>query len=371
MTTNITELKRTPLYKEHQKLKARLVPFAGWEMPVQYTGILEEHAAVRTKAGLFDVSHMGEFEVSGKNAEDFLQKMMTNEIEGAESGRAIYTFMCYENGGTVDDLIVYKFSKEHFLICVNASNIEKDFDWLNRHKPKDVNLQNKSDETCLLALQGPEAQDIFSAYLEKHHQNRPSLKSFHFTEMKTPLDCIVARTGYTGELGYEFFVKNEQADVLWRELLEVGQKWGLKPVGLGARDTLRLEMGYPLYGHELNQDTSPLEANLPYFVKLEKKYFLGKEKMLEQKEKGCSKYLVPLELIERGIARQDHLVYSATDIHPIGRITSGTQSPTLRKSIALGFIKSEFKNEKEFLVEIRGKKVKAKKVTLPFYRHGG
>ena len=362
------KLKETPLAPEHKKLHARMVPFAGWLMPVQYTGILEEHNAVRTSAGLFDVSHMGEFEVHGTGAQNFLQELVTGDLEKIENHQAMYTFLCYETGGTIDDLIIYKYDSENFLVCVNASNIDKDFEWMRKHITPHVSFTNISDDMCLLALQGPNSKKIIQEYLKKYGRELPPLKSFRFEEMKTPnFNGILSRTGYTGEFGYELFTKKEKVSSLWQELLEIGQNYCLKPVGLGARDTLRLEMAYPLYGHELNQDTSPLEAKLDFFVKLEKKSFIGREKLLLQKEKGCAKYLIGLELVERGIAREGYLIYNDQGAE-IGRVTSGTQSPSLKKAVALAYVERKSGNNNDFFVDIRGKKIRAKKVELPFYR---
>ena len=389
-------LKKTPLAREHKKLNARMVPFAGWLMPVQYTSILEEHNAVRTAAGLFDVSHMGEFEVQGKSAQEFLQELVTGDLEKIENHQAMYTFLCYETGGTIDDLIIYKYNSEHFLVCVNASNIDKDFEWMRKYlktcmskpilEPKllqpvnnfcetkksftgaEVQFTNISDDMCLLALQGPRSKNIMQEYLKRYGKELPTLKSFRFEEIKTPnCEGIISRTGYTGEYGYELFTKKEKVETLWNELLDIGTNQGLKPVGLGARDTLRLEMAYPLYGHELDKDTSPLEARLDVFVKLEKKSFIGREKLLEQKEKGCAKYLVGLELVERGIAREGYLIYNDKGAH-IGKITSGTQSPSLKKAVAMAYVERKSAQNCDFFVDIRGKKIRAKKVELPFYK---
>ena len=367
------KLKETPLVEEHKKLHARMVPFAGWLMPVQYASILEEHHAVRNAAGLFDVSHMGEFQVEGKGAQDFLQELVTGDLEKIENCQAMYTFLCYETGGTIDDLIIYKYDERNFLVCVNASNIDKDFEWMRKHVTHtrvahNVHLTNISDDTCLLALQGPNSIKIIKEYFKKYGQELPKLKSFRFAKIKTPnFDGILSRTGYTGECGYELFTKKEKVEILWQELLEIGKNFGLKPAGLGARDTLRLEMAYPLYGHELNKDTSPLEAKLDFFVKLEKKYFIGREKLLDQKEKGCAKYLIGLELIERGIAREGYLIYNEKG-EEVGRVTSGTQSPSLKKAVALAYVERKSGNDNIFFVDIRGKKIRAKKVELPFYR---
>ncbi|MBI2608507.1 MAG: glycine cleavage system aminomethyltransferase GcvT [Deltaproteobacteria bacterium] len=364
----MTELKRTALFEEHKKLGARMVPFAGWSMPVQYSQVIEEHLQVRSCAGLFDVSHMGEFEVKGKGAQKFLQSMLTNNIEKGEQGQAIYTIMCYENGGSVDDLIVYKINDEHFWLCVNASNIEKDFKWLEKHRPQNVIFTDISSEISLLALQGPNSEVILELYCKSQNIPFPTLKPFRFSVIKNKtFDGMIAHTGYTGEKGYELFIKNGLAVELWKNLLKIGGNYGIKPIGLGARDTLRLEMGYPLYGHELNQDITPLEAGLHFFVKLDKGPFIGCEKLLDQKQNGCSKYLVPLELMEKGIAREGYTIFSE-DKKEIGKISSGTYSPLLKKSIALGFVKSNYKSDENFLIDIRGKWIKARKINLPFYR---
>ncbi|MBI2026226.1 MAG: glycine cleavage system aminomethyltransferase GcvT [Deltaproteobacteria bacterium] len=360
-------LKKTPLYDEHLKLHARMVPFAGWLMPVQYSGILKEHEAVRTQCGLFDVSHMGEFFVRGAQAQDFLQKMITNDLSAIQPGQALYTFMCKEDGGCIDDLIVYKISQDYYLMCVNASNIQKDFDWLMIHKPQDIDLINESDSYCLLALQGPSSTKVLQALFEKHRQKLADIKSFHFIEGKKVFKGFIARTGYTGEMGYELFVKNESAVSLWQELLELGKPFGIIPVGLGARDTLRLEMGYPLYGHDLDENTTPIEARLKFFVKLNKSSFLGQEKLLEQDVNKCSRYLIALVLKDKGVLRDGFDIYDVQK-QKVGLVTSGTFSPSLKKAIALGYVDSKFFNNSEFYVDIRGKFVLAEKTKLPFYR---
>lgn len=359
--------KRTPLYAAHVKAGGKIVEFAGFEMPVQYKGIIEEHNTVREHAGLFDVSHMGEFEIKGKEAKKFIQKIITNNMEKIEPGKALYSPMCYENGGTVDDLLVYCYNQEHFWLVVNAANIEKDWQWINANKVgENIELTNISDEVAQLALQGPKAQEILQLLTEIDLQE---IKFFRFKSAKVSgIECMVSRTGYTGEDGFEIYMAAENARTIWDALMVKGEPYGLTPIGLGARDTLRFEAGLPLYGHELSQDISPLEAGLGSFVDLKSdNKFIGKEALLEQKQQGLRRKKVGLDMIDRGIPREDYPVEKGGQ--EIGFITSGSFSPTLNKNLGLALIKSEeakIGNTVDIL--IRKRPCKAVIVKTPFYK---
>jgi aminomethyltransferase len=359
-------LKRTPLYAVHRQASAKMVEFAGWEMPVQYRGVIEEHLAVRGKAGLFDVSHMGEIEVRGTGALEFCQRLTANDVARLQLFQAQYNFLLNEHGGVVDDVIVYRVKPQAYFICVNASNIDKDFAWLVSHAGTDVEVENQSAMYAQLALQGPAAEAILQPLTA---QSLAAINSFQFKFADVAaIRCMVARTGYTGEHGFELFCHVDAAERLWRALMDGGESRGLVAVGLGARDTLRLEMAYPLYGHELNESTSPLEAGLEWVLKLNKPAFLGRDRLLEQKQRGVTRRLVGLEALEPGIPRGGYGVFK--DGVKIGAITSGTKSPSLGKAIALAYVagaEAHLGNRLE--VEIRGRKIAAKTVPLPFYRH--
>lgn len=361
-------LKRTPLFDIYKEYGGKTVDFGGWELPVQFTSIKEEHEAVRTKAGIFDVSHMGEFTVKGKDSLTFLQKMMTNDVAKIVDGGAQYTAMCYENGGTVDDLLVYKKSDEDFLLVVNAANIEKDFAWLEEHVQGNVVLENISDRIAQLALQGPKAEEV----LQKLAANK-ELSEIKFFKFSSNVDlnganALVSRTGYTGEDGFEIYCNQEDAVSLWTAILEAGKEEGVLPCGLGARDTLRFEATLPLYGQELSSDISPLEAGIGFAVKLGKESdFIGKSALLSQKESGLERKLVGIEMIDRGIPRHGYKVFAGGS--EIGDVTSGTQSPTFKTNIGLALVNIEFSEiGQEVEVEIRSKYLKAKVVPTPFYK---
>lgn len=360
-------LKRTPLYDVYKEYGGKTIDFGGWELPVQFSSIKEEHEAVRTKAGLFDVSHMGEVEVSGQDALSFLQKMMTNDVADLKPKSALYTAMCYPDGGTVDDLLIYQKSETCYLLVINASNIEKDIAWLKEHAKGDVTLTNQSDEISLLAVQGPNAQTVLSKLTEC---DLASLKPFTFIDGADVAgrQVLLSRTGYTGEDGFEIYCRNEDAVHLFKEILAAGENEGLVPCGLGARDTLRFEAKLALYGQELTKDITPIEAGIGFAVKHKKDSdFFGKSVLSEQKEKGAPRKLVGLEMIEKGIPRHGYAVKK--DGVAIGEVTTGTQSPTLKKNIGLALIKTEFSEiGTEVEVEIRKKTVKAKIVRTPFYK---
>lgn len=362
----MNELKRTPLYEEHLAGKAKLIDFGGWEMPVQYVGVIDEHHVVRTKAGLFDVSHMGEIDARGEEALAFVQMLITNDVNKLEDGKILYSPMCYPSGGIVDDLLVYRYSSNHFLLVVNASNTDKDYAWIIQQAENfKVSVENISEKYAQLALQGPLAETILQRI---SNVNLSQLRYYTFTNGEIDgVSCLISRTGYTGEDGFEIYVSPEYGRQLWRKILETGASDGVQPIGLGARDTLRFEARLPLYGNELGAEITPLEAGLGIFVKLDKSDFIGREVLLGQKEHGIPRRLVGLEMIERGIARSHYSLQK--DGKEIGFVTSGSFSPTLNKNIALGLIRADLAIQGEFLdVIIRGKAVKAKIIPSLFYK---
>jgi aminomethyltransferase len=355
----VAELRRTPLYGEHKALGARLVDFAGWEMPVQYEGIKAEHNAVRNHAGLFDVSHMGEAVFRGPDAKEAVQRLVTRDVSRLEDGQAGYSAVCYESGGTVDDVIVYR-RPDDFLVVVNASNREKDLEHFRSNtQDLDVEVADESDDWALLALQGPEAADLLQNLTGA---NLPDLRPFRFVEGEVAgAKTLVSRTGYTGEDGFELYVSPDDAPRVWRELLEAGAT----PAGLGARDTLRLEAGMCLYGNELDPETTPLEAGIGFAVHLDKeREFIGQEALRREKEVGLRKKLVGFEVEGRGIARHDYPV--RVEGETVGHVTSGTLSPTLGQAIGLALVSPGV--EDRFEVVIRERPVEAHTVQLPFYK---
>lgn len=353
------DARKTPLYDEHVKLGGKIVDYAGWLLPVQYEGLNAEHEAVRTKAGLFDVSHMGAIYVSGKDAKAFLDYLMTNDISKMKDNQIVYTFMCYPDGGVVDDLLTYKYNDDKYLLVVNAANVDKDMDWiLEQKKDFDVEIDNKSDETAILALQGPEAANI----LQKLTDTKLSeIKPFTLKEdvKIVGVNAMISRTGYTGEDGFEIYVDNVGVLKIWEELLKAGEEDGLKPVGLGCRDTLRFEATLPLYGQELSDKINPLEGGLKFFVKLNKEAdFIGKEPLNKMWDEGLKRKMVGFQLTGRGIPRDGYEVQK--DGKVIGHVTTGYLSPTLKKSIGNALIEaeeSEIGNEIDIM--IRNKPVKA------------
>ncbi len=359
-------LKRTPLYEQHVALGARLVEFSGWEMPVQYSSILEEHRAVRTRAGLFDVSHMGEFKVDGSDALAFLQHLVPNDVARLTINQALYTQICLPDGGTIDDLIIYKLEDNHYMLVVNAGNIDKDFAWVEKQAGDfHVQVTNQSDTTALLALQGPEAQSILQALTKV---DLSTILYYHCEPgLVNGINCTISRTGYTGEDGFELYCASVDVPKLWNDLLEAGKNHGLLPAGLGARDTLRLEASYCLYGHELDEETNPLEASLGWTVKLNKDEFIGHDALLKAKEQGLKRKLIGIEMVERGVCRGGYLIYE--EDQQIGVLTSGAPSPTLNKNIGIGYVEASHAIiGKPVFVDIRGKRVAAQLVALPFYK---
>ncbi|MCD6449153.1 MAG: glycine cleavage system aminomethyltransferase GcvT [Thermotogaceae bacterium] len=359
----MSKLKRTPLYEEHVRLGAKMVDFAGWEMPVQYTSILDETRAVRENVGVFDVSHMGEIFVKGVDAIKFVDYIITNDFTSIKFGEAVYSPMCNEKGGIIDDLIAFKVDRETAYLVVNAANIEKDYGWIKSHESKfNVKVENRSDEFGLIAVQGPKAEEILQQIV---NIKLSEIGFYHFAEGRVKgVKAVISRTGYTGEDGFEVMVDKDATVTVWRDLLDLG----VKPAGLGARDLLRLEASYLLYGNDMNDETNPLEAGLKWTVKFGKADFIGKSALLEVKEKGLSKILVGMVLEGRNIARHGYKVFNVEG-EEIGKITSGSFSPTLNKSIAFGYVKFGYhKKGTQLIVKIRNKDAKAEVVKLPFYR---
>jgi len=358
-------LKKTPLYEKHIELGGKIVEFAGWALPVQYKSIIEEHEKVRNSAGVFDVSHMGEILIDGTGAEEFLQHLITNDISTLKEGRVRYSPVCYPDGGTVDDVIVYKLSNQKYLVVVNAANTEKDYQWMLDNATADVSITNVSDNYALLAIQGPKAIEILKELTTYPLEN---MKPFSFADKVdvSGIEVLISRTGYTGEDGFEIYIAPEKSATLWDKLLQTGKEGTIIPAGLGARDTLRLEAALPLYGHELSKDITPIEAGLSRFVKFDKKDFIGKKVLLAQADSPNKRILVGFEMIDRGIPRNDYEVFS--EDKKIGFVTSGGFSPTLKKNIGMALINSEYANMgNEIDIIIRNKACKAKIIKLPFY----
>ena len=359
-------MKKTPLNQTHRQLGARMVDFGGWDMPVQYSGVIDEHLAVRQRAGLFDVSHMGEIEVSGGNALEFVQYLTTNDASTLVDGQVQYSALCYPDGGVVDDVTLYRFNATRYLFCVNAANTDKDFAWMQQvlaeSKRTDVTLTDRSDEFAQIALQGPKAQDILSSLTELPLDE---LVYYHFCEGEVAgVDMIVSRTGYTGEDGFELYLPAQDAVDVWGQLMQVGEPHGLKPIGLGARDTLRLEKGYALYGHELSAEISPLEAGLGWITKLGKADFVGKAALVAQKEAGLPRRKVALLMQQRGIPREGYAVYCGDQ--QVGVVTSGTMSPSLKVGVALALVTPQAAKEEKLTVAVRKQRLTAKVVRPPF-----
>jgi aminomethyltransferase len=357
-------MKKTAFTEIHRSLGAKLVEFAGFEMPVQYSGIIDEHHAVRKNVGVFDVTHMGEFIVRGKDATAFLQRMTINDVSKLFEGRVQYSAMCYDNGGIVDDLLVYHCG-DHYMLVVNASNTQKDFDWLKSHISGDVQLQDLSDSYSLLAIQGPHS---FATLQKLTKVNLSPIEYYHFVRgTLAGVDMIISRTGYTGELGFELYFDSNAAigKKVWDAIFDAGKEFGIKPIGLGARDTLRLEMAYCLYGNDIDQTTNPLEAGLGWITKLNKGDFVGKSVIADVKESGLKRKLVGFNLSEKAVARHGYTMTAGGT--EVGHVTSGTFSPTLERAIGLGYVNTGW-NEvgKTVQVNCRGKEVAASVVNIPF-----
>lgn len=358
-------LLQTPLNAIHKKMNARMVDFGGWEMPVVYSNQIEEHNAVRNAAGIFDVSHMGEFIISGKEAFALIQKLCSKNIEGMEDGKVHLTVFCDEDGGIIDDLTIYKFNNDKYMLVVNAGTMPDDFAWCKKHAEKyDVKVENTSDEITKLDLQGPKAQMILQRLSDT---DLSLIKRYWFKTIKIDnVEMIVSRSGYTGEDGFELYLPNSEAEHIWSKLLETGKEDGLTACGLGARDTLRTECGMMLYGHDIDRKHSPLEAVYSWVVSLEKD-FIGKATLQRQREEGLKRKLIGFEMIERGIARNPYPIYFNGE--QIGEVTSGTPSPTTGKNIGMGYVRYGLhKPDTEIEIKIRDNFVKAKIVKLPFYK---
>ena len=356
-------MKRTPLYDIHRALNAKWTEFGGWEMPLQYSGIVAEHLAVRGTAGLFDLSHMGEIVVRGNGASDFLQKLCTNDISRLKNGQAQYTLLCNETGGTVDDVLVYRFTDTHYMVVVNAANIAKDFAWIKTHNDAGVELADMSKDTVLIALQGPDAIEILNPLVPDADVSQ--IPFFRFTESQIAgIPAMISRTGYTGEVGFELYVNAADGENLWHVLYPAVMEAGGVPVGLGARDTLRLEAGLRLYGVDMDEQTTPLEAGLVRFVKLDKGEFIGRDALLAQKERGIARRLVGFQLRGRAVARAGYGVYQHGA--RIGTVTSGAPSPSLKRNI--GFAMIAVSRGRNVDIEIRGRLHSAEIVKVPFYR---
>ena len=362
-----SNLKRTSLYEKHKELGARLVEFAGWEMPIQYSNLIEEHNNVRNKVGLFDVSHMGTFKITGEESFSFLQYMIPNDLNRISKGKAIYSQLCNDKGYVIDDLIIYYIDDNLFYMVVNASNVDKDFKWLKDNSNSfNIKLENIADSMSVLALQGPLAEKTLQKIC---NQNLSEIKSFNL--IKTEIantQLIISRTGYTGEDGFELIFDNKYSNEIFNLLFEAGQEFGILPIGLGARDTLRLEANLPLYGHELNEETTPLDAKLSWSVRLNKENFIGKKALENQKEQGLEKVLIGIKGLARIVPREGYPLLFNGEI--LGKVTSGTFSPTLNYPIALAYVnnKREYKIGDILDVEIRGKNHTVEISPLPFYK---
>ena len=379
-------MKRTPLFSAHQRLGGKMIEFGGWEMPVQYTSITDEHLAVRKTAGLFDISHMGEVQVAGLGAEAFLNQTLTNDIRKLAVGQGQYTLMCNPRGGVIDDLYVYRTGTEEYLLIINASRIEDDVAWLEKQhsafeRKNELNLRNVSDQTGALAVQGPRVADFIDSCFSG--PSRAGTEAAKVTDLKKNQigrfrfgshDVWVSRTGYTGEDGFEVVAPASLIEAVWEKALAVGRNHGLKPAGLGARDTLRTEVCYPLYGHELDEETTPIEAGVGFFVALDKGEFVGRQVLAEQKVKGTGKKLVAFKMAGKSAPpRQHYAIWSVgADAKKLGDVVTGTQSPTLGAGIGLGYVPPEFaKPQTQLEIEIRGNRAPAIVVPKPFYKKPG
>jgi len=359
-------MKNTALTEKHISLGAKMVPFAGYNMPVQYEGINAEHAVVRNGVGVFDVSHMGEFILKGENALDLIQRITSNDASKLYDGKVQYSCLPNETGGIVDDLLVYRIDEKTYMLVVNASNIEKDWNWIQKFNDKKVEMHNISDKTSLLAIQGPKATEALQNLTDV---NLGAMEYYSFVKGKfAGIDnVVISATGYTGAGGFEIYFDNEYAQTIWDAIFLAGESLGIKAVGLGARDTLRLEMGFCLYGNDIDDTTSPIEAGLGWITKFTKK-FTNSDALLAQKEAGVKRKLIGFEMVERGIPRHDYEITDA-EHNVIGKVTSGTQSPSLQKAVGIGYVAVEFAKEgSEIYINIRNSSIKAKVVKFPFYK---
>ncbi len=357
--------RKTPLHELHKSYGARMVEFAGWEMPVQYHGALPEHQAVRTAAGVFDVSHMGEIEVEGPDAEALLQKLTCNDVGNLSVGQAQYSALLYPTGEFLDDIVLYRFSETHFMLCVNAANRQKDLDWILGHLEGDTRVSDESDGYVQLAVQGPNSPQLLA---DLAGQDLSGLRYYWFLRgTVSGHEAIISRTGYTGEAGYELYISRRSGIAVWEALFEAGGRYGLQPAGLAARNTLRLEMRYALYGNDISDQTTPLEAGLAWIVKLDKGDFIGREALLSQHQTGVSRKLVGFEMTGRGVARDHYPVFVSG--RQTGEVTSGSYSPTLQRGIGLTYLPSDnWSVGRDLEIEIRGRKVQARVAETPFYK---
>ena len=357
-------MKDTALTDKHIALGAKMVPFAGYNMPVQYSGINDEHLAVRKSVGVFDVSHMGEFILKGESALDLIQRITSNDASMLIDGKIQYSYFPNDSGGIVDDILVYRIDEKTYMLVVNASNIEKDWNWISSHNDKNVEMHNISDNTTLLAIQGPEAADVLQRITQI---NLGDMRYYTFEKgiFAGVENVLVSATGYTGAGGFEIFFENRHAENIWNAIFKAGEEFGIKPIGLGARDTLRLEMGFCLYGNDIDDTTSPIGAGLGWITKFTKD-FINSEELLAQKNNGVLKKLIGFEMIDRGIPRHDYEIRDA-DGNIIGRVTSGTMSPSLKIAIGMGYVATGFSKENtEIYINIRDKNLKAQVVKTPF-----
>lgn len=362
----IEQMKTTALTNKHISLGAKMVPFAGYNMPVSYSGLNDEHHAVRNSVGVFDVSHMGEFILKGDHALDLIQRVTSNDASVLSDGKAQYSCFPNQSGGIVDDLIVYRIDEKTYMLVVNAGNIEKDWNWIRQHNSRNVEMKNISDETSLLAVQGPNALKALQKLTEVDLANIPYY-SFVKGKFNGVDNVVISNTGYTGAGGFELYFENKHAEKMWDAIFEAGKEFGIKPIGLGARDTLRLEMGFCLYGNDIDDTTSPIAAGLGWITKFTKD-FTNRSQLEQQKKDGVERKLVGFEMIERGIPRHDYAIVDAAG-NQIGKVTSGTQSPTLNKAIGLGYVNTAFsKPDSEIFVTIRDKAIKAKVCKIPFVK---
>ena len=357
-------MKRTPLYQIHKTLNAKFTEFGGWEMPLQYTSIVKEHLAVRATVGLFDLSHMGEFEVRGPGANAFVQKLSTNDVGRLTDGRVLYTLFCNEAGGIVDDLLIYRYTDNRYMLVVNAANIEKDLAWIRSHNDTEGKIKDVSEDTALIALQGPKAIDILNPFAPELDVSEISFFRFVVGEV-AGIRTVISRTGYTGEIGFELYVDVNNAENLWEALYPAVIETEGQPIGLGARDTLRLEAGLRLYGVDMNDDTNPYEVGLSKFVKSKNRQFIGKNALLKERKKGITKQMIGFQMLDRAVARTGYAVYQ--DGEQIGEVTSGAPSPTLKCNIGFAIVTSQAISENNKIdVEIRSRMHPAKIVTAPF-----
>ncbi|MFY0608137.1 MAG: glycine cleavage system aminomethyltransferase GcvT [Cyclobacteriaceae bacterium] len=357
--------KKIPLHDLHVSLGGKIVPFAGFEMPVRYSSDKEEHMKVREYVGVFDVSHMGEFMITGPHALDLIQKVTSNDAAKLVDGQAQYSCFPNSQGGIVDDLIVYRFGEEEYMLVVNASNIEKDWNWITQHNTMGAEMKDISDDTALFAVQGPKAQEVLQKLTEV---DLSQVRFYHFTQGELAgVQMIISGTGYTGAGGFELYIPKEHAEKVWKAVFEAGEEYGIAPIGLGARDTLRLEMGYCLYGNDLNDETSPLEAGLGWITKFTKD-FINSDNLKQQKEAGVQRKLVAFEMVDKGIPRHDYLIVDAEG-NEIGKVTSGTMSPLLNQGIGMGYVSiGNHTIDSQIFIAIRNKQLEAKVIKPPFVK---